>query len=176
MRLGGAARVGAAVASAVLALALLTGCAALRAPNAPDAEHGLGLQVRQVQAVGSGGECASVLLPGDAGTLCDGSGLAYDVAEAKLISPEVSHASVVDAGAGQYAISLELTSAGAAILQAMTTAAVASAPPGNQLAIVVDGEVLSAPAVAEPLTDGTVQIAGGFTRERASELAERIVG
>jgi preprotein translocase subunit SecD len=42
---------------------------------------------------------------------------------------------------------------------------------GRPLAIVVDGEVLSAPTIREPITGGSGQISGGFTLQSAHELA-----
>lgn len=42
---------------------------------------------------------------------------------------------------------------------------------GNPLAIVLDGKVLSAPIVNEPITGGQAQISGGFTQETANQLA-----
>ena len=45
--------------------------------------------------------------------------------------------------------------------------------PSQQLAIVLDGEVISAPAVQEPtFTGGSVQISGDFTEEEARQLAK----
>jgi preprotein translocase subunit SecD len=42
---------------------------------------------------------------------------------------------------------------------------------GQQLAILVDGEVYSAPVIAAPITGGRVSISGQFTHEEASDLA-----
>ena len=42
--------------------------------------------------------------------------------------------------------------------------------PGRQLAIVLDGEVYSAPAINEPITGGSAQITGDFTSTEAFEL------
>jgi preprotein translocase subunit SecD len=39
------------------------------------------------------------------------------------------------------------------------------------LAIVLDDVVLSAPLILEPILGGEMQIAGGFTRESANQLA-----
>ena len=45
---------------------------------------------------------------------------------------------------------------------------------GNQIYIVYDGGVISAPRVNEPITDGKCIISGSFTQESASELASFI--
>jgi preprotein translocase subunit SecD len=42
---------------------------------------------------------------------------------------------------------------------------------GRALAIVVDGEVLSAPVIREPITGGSGQISGNFTLQSANDLA-----
>ncbi|WP_157254154.1 SecDF P1 head subdomain-containing protein [Nonomuraea typhae] len=48
--------------------------------------------------------------------------------------------------------------------------------PRNQLAIVVGGKVISAPAVLEPIPGRTLQISGGFGKTAAEELARRLGG
>ncbi|MBP3616623.1 MAG: protein translocase subunit SecD [Lachnospiraceae bacterium] len=45
---------------------------------------------------------------------------------------------------------------------------------GEPIAIVYDGEVVSAPVVQQPLTDGKAQISGSFTTEEAMNLATTI--
>lgn len=42
---------------------------------------------------------------------------------------------------------------------------------GRQLAIFLDGEVISAPVIREAISGGTAQISGGFTPEEARDLA-----
>jgi preprotein translocase subunit SecD len=62
---------------------------------------------------------------------------------------------------------------------AMTAAAARAQPPANRIAIVAEGRVLSAPAVAEPISGGTVQISGPpatFTRDYTEGLVRRITG
>ncbi|KQZ67073.1 SecDF P1 head subdomain-containing protein [Nocardioides sp. Root151] len=59
----------------------------------------------------------------------------------------------------------------------LTATAACAEPPANQIAIVIDDEIVSAPVVqvecGKQLDDGT-QISGGFTKDSAEELAERI--
>jgi len=45
---------------------------------------------------------------------------------------------------------------------------------GQPFAIVVDGEVLSAPIIREPILGGSGQISGNFTLEEAERLSERL--
>ncbi|QDO88654.1 protein translocase subunit SecD [Ornithinimicrobium ciconiae] len=44
----------------------------------------------------------------------------------------------------------------------------------NRFAIVLDGEVISAPGVNSPIPDGTATISGGFTNDSAAELANQL--
>lgn len=69
----------------------------------------------------------------------------------------------------QNAVSLVLNEGGAAKFAKATTAHV-----GEPIAIVYDGEVISAPVVQQPLTDGKAQITGGFSAEEANTLATTI--
>ncbi|WP_328772906.1 protein translocase subunit SecD [Streptomyces sp. NBC_00286] len=62
-----------------------------------------------------------------------------------------------DKGAGQFAD--------------VTGTLVGKAPPQNQFAIVLDGEIVSAPSVNSAITGGSAQISGGFTQQSAEDLA-----
>ncbi|MDD4563158.1 MAG: protein translocase subunit SecD, partial [Syntrophomonadaceae bacterium] len=42
---------------------------------------------------------------------------------------------------------------------------------GKPIKIVIDGKVISAPTVQEPITDGSARITGGFTAKEAQDLA-----
>jgi len=57
-----------------------------------------------------------------------------------------------------------------------TFAAVTRRFVGNQLGIVVDGMLLSAPHVQTPITDGRLEIAGDFDAARARDVARRLRG
>ncbi|NGO43974.1 protein translocase subunit SecD [Streptomyces ureilyticus] len=48
---------------------------------------------------------------------------------------------------------------------------VGQAPPQNQFAIVLDGEIVSAPSVNSAITGGSAQISGGFNQQSAEDLA-----
>ncbi len=72
-------------------------------------------------------------------------------------------------GMNQNVVSLTLNETGKAKFAKATTANV-----GEAIAIVYDGEVVSAPTVQQPLTDGKAQISGNFTAEEASNLATTI--
>jgi hypothetical protein len=70
---------------------------------------------------------------------------------------------------GRPVINLEFTAEGQARFAEVTRQHV-----GRQLAIVVNGQVLSAPVIAEPITGGKAQITGNFSREEAERLAQLI--
>ena len=69
----------------------------------------------------------------------------------------------------EYIVSLEFDKEGTKAFGDATTANV-----GNTISIVYDGEIISAPRVNEPITDGKCVISGDFTIESAQELASFI--
>jgi protein-export membrane protein SecD len=70
-----------------------------------------------------------------------------------------------------WTIDFTLTPAGSGEFADVTTRLSAS---GDQLAIVVDREVISAPTVDEPITGGSGIISGTFTENRAKDLATQL--
>ncbi len=102
-----------------------------------------------------------------------------------LPASDVTSAAVAQA-AGGYAVDIDFNSQGAAVWSKLTTAAckenpgcsatggtTTSAPPTSQLAIFLDGQVLTAPAVASPSSNQT-QITGNFTFNSATRLVDDI--
>ncbi len=71
-----------------------------------------------------------------------------------------------DAQTNEPVVNITLDSQGSARWARITTENV-----GQRFAIILDGEVLSAPAIREPILGGTSQISGGFTVETANNLA-----
>ena len=74
----------------------------------------------------------------------------------------------------QWTVSFELNGSGADAFSNATTQAVSQPPPQNQIAIVVDREVISAPVVQSPITGGSGVISGGFTEQEAKDLATQL--
>jgi len=70
---------------------------------------------------------------------------------------------------GQYTVAFSLSNEGGKIFSDFTTSHV-----GDQLAIVVDKRVISAPRIEEPITDGRGNISGDFTSETANDLAVQL--
>ena len=67
---------------------------------------------------------------------------------------------------GGWEISFDLTKDGSGVFGDVTTQLV-----GKQLAIILDNEVISAPTVDSPITNGSGVITGSFTEQRAKDLA-----
>lgn len=68
-----------------------------------------------------------------------------------------------------WEITFDLTGEGSGIFSEVTTRL-----QGRQLAIVVDDEVISAPTVQSPITNGTGVITGSFSERRAKDLATQL--
>ncbi|MGW0970771.1 SecDF P1 head subdomain-containing protein [Streptomyces sp. NPDC002516] len=82
--------------------------------------------------------------------------------------------SVRDTQSGGRLVRLRFDSVGARQFSALTAAQAVNTPPQNQLAIVLDGVVISAPSVSGRLDGGTVDISGAFTPASADRLAATI--
>ncbi len=67
---------------------------------------------------------------------------------------------------GRPAVTTTFNSIGARAFAKLTTENV-----GKRFAIVLDGKILSAPTIQEPITGGYGQITGGFTTEQANDLS-----
>jgi SecD/SecF fusion protein len=85
---------------------------------------------------------------------------------------EVDGATLLDARpgsdqqSGSWVVNFEFDSAGARRFAEITRANV-----GRPFAIVLDGKVISAPVIREPITGGRGQISGNFTTQSANDLA-----
>jgi SecD/SecF fusion protein len=87
-------------------------------------------------------------------------------AERNLTGEYVTSAFVVRGPMGDPRISITFNQEGAAILAEITRQNV-----GNRLAIVVDGELYSAPVIRSEIVEGTGEISGSFSDQQARELA-----
>lgn len=72
-------------------------------------------------------------------------------------------------GAAQWEVELHLDEDATRAFAALTAELVPTYAP---MGIVLDGVVLAAPAVQEPVDDGVVRLAGDYTEEEAEELAD----
>jgi len=75
----------------------------------------------------------------------------------------------------EWVVNLQFTGAGAKKFGAITTRMKPATPPFNQFGIVLDGLVISAPAVNDPILNGQAEISGGnITRTSAATLANQL--
>jgi preprotein translocase subunit SecD len=109
--------------------------------------------------------------PGDHIATCSDDGTAKF-----LLGPAVIEGTAVtDASAGTstdtgaWIVNLDFDSEGSAAWATYTAANV-----GNQVAITLDGRVVSAPTINNAIPGGTTQITGDFTQEEATTLANQL--
>lgn len=103
----------------------------------------------------------------------DGS-VKYVLAPADLVGTDIESATagLPQQGAGGWQVELQMTSAGAKKFATSTQNLSAQQSPNDQFAIVLDGVVISAPSVNEPILGGSAVISGSFTAEEARALAQ----
>jgi preprotein translocase subunit SecD len=103
----------------------------------------------------------------------DGS-VKYAMAPADLIGTDIESATagLPQQGAGGWQVDLQMTSEGAKKFADSTTKLSALESPNDQFAIVLDGVVISAPSVNEPIIGGSAVISGSFTADEARALAQ----
>lgn len=71
----------------------------------------------------------------------------------------------------EWTVAVDLTRDSAAIFEEATNAAVGAPPPRDQIAIIVNGAVMSSPTVVAPIRNGSLEISGGFSQAEATSLA-----
>ncbi|MFF0727493.1 protein translocase subunit SecD [Streptomyces sp. NPDC004134] len=112
--------------------------------------------------------------PTDTVVACDSEGAyKYALGPAEVEGTDVDDASATyDAQSGSgWIVQLEFNGKGSDKFADVTGTLAGQAPPNNQFAIELDGEVVSAPSVDESITGGRAQISGSFNQESAEELA-----
>lgn len=75
-----------------------------------------------------------------------------------------------------WSVSVSLTDDAASAFRAATEAAVDAATPQNQIAIIIDGRIVSSPTVVVSIASGSIVITGGFTEADATSLAAGLTG
>jgi preprotein translocase subunit SecD len=91
---------------------------------------------------------------------------AADVARA-----EATYEAQFDVG---WSVDVHLTPEGAKAFYRATLAAVGATSPHDQIAAIVDGEMVSSPHVVQPIRSGNLVITGGFSEEEAKALASSV--
>lgn len=100
-------------------------------------------------------------------------GSKYILAPAEVLGQQVSKASsgIDQQGASAWFVSLTFDGEGTKAFGALTSRVTSLPSPLNQVAIVLDGLVVSAPVINEAIPSGNAQITGSFTQTEAADLA-----
>jgi preprotein translocase subunit SecD len=97
--------------------------------------------------------------------------------EPEAAEPATKPATPEAPDAGGWVVNLILDDDGAKLFGTLTPDLATKAPPLNQVAIVVDGQVAAAPAVQSAIPGGKIQITGStYTKQTAEDLAKKITG
>jgi preprotein translocase subunit SecD len=101
-------------------------------------------------------------------------GAKYILAGAEVLGRQVSKATagVDTTTGGNWFVSLTFNGEGTKAFGDQTARVVSLTAPQNQVAIVLDGLVVSAPRINEAIRGGSAQITGGFTQTSAKTLAD----
>ena len=105
---------------------------------------------------------------------CDRDGTArYVLGPAEVLGTQVKKATAAidQQGTGGWYVALDFNKEGTTKFGAVTQRVVSLTAPQNQVAIVLDGLVVSAPRIISAITGGSAQITGDFTQQEASDLA-----
>lgn len=114
------------------------------------------IEFRQVSVI-DGRSCT----PGADGVPGKGQGECYHLSGTGMRITRVESLDVQQIGADMYALAVRLVPDDAARFAVLTREVAAQHGPASQLAVIVNGVVISAPVVAEPITGGTLQMGLG---------------
>ncbi len=97
----------------------------------------------------------------------------YILAPAEVLGRQVSKATagIDQQGASAWYVLLTFNGEGTKAFGSLTARVTTLASPQNQVAIVLDGLVVSAPVISEAIPSGNAQITGSFTQVEAQDLA-----
>ena len=112
--------------------------------------------------------------PTDIIVACSRSGATkYILGQAEVLGRQVSKASagIDQQGASGWYVLLTFNGEGTTAFGNITARVTTLASPQNQVAIVLDGLVVSAPSIREAIPSGNAQITGSFTQTEAQDLA-----
>lgn len=108
------------------------------------------------------------------------SGLKYILGPVEVTGAQIADATsgVIQSGTGvstgEWGVFLEFTGEGTQEFREVTERLVTLQGVRNQFAIVLDGQVISAPRTISAITDGKPQISGDFTQESSKTLADQL--
>ena len=112
--------------------------------------------------------------PADTIVACNRGGTSkYILGPAQVLGSMISKASAAidQQGSSGWYVLLTFNGEGTTKFGQVTSAITNLTAPQNQLAIVLDGLVVSAPRIIQAITGGNAQITGNFTQTDASDLA-----
>lgn len=107
---------------------------------------------------------------------CSDDGSArYILDKAAVQGSEISVASAgVRQDTGEWVVNLDFKSKGATQWAKLTGATYGAPPPRNQIAVVLDGLVITDPSSNGPINGGKTEISGSFTQKTATDLADQL--
>ncbi|MFI5730324.1 SecDF P1 head subdomain-containing protein [Kribbella sp. NPDC051587] len=115
--------------------------------------------------------------PTTANVRCSSDGTRYTLGKVELDGTHVTEVqAVVNSQGVGWVVNLTLDAQGTTTFATLTADLVKQQEPANQLAIVVNDQVVSAPMVNGVISGGQVQITGNFTSDSAKKLAADITG
>lgn len=109
-----------------------------------------------------------------------GTGLKYILGPVEVTGARIADAtsgliqSSTGVSTGEWGVFLEFDAEGTEQFREVTERLVSLQGVRNQFAIVLDGQVISAPRTISAITDGQPQISGDFTQESAKTLADQL--
>ncbi|GAB3821777.1 SecDF P1 head subdomain-containing protein [Kribbella italica] len=165
------------LAVVVLVLAVLTVVVVLRdtdqQADSPEPRNPAAVEFRRV-VTATPGTCASP--PSTSGIVCGADGTGYTLGKVELDGRNVANAEAKFSNTS-WVVAVQLDDDGSKLFEQLTTDVAMQTPPANQIAIVVDSEVVSAPSVMSAITGGQLEIsAAQFTKEEAEKLADALGG
>lgn len=107
--------------------------------------------------------------------LCDVNEFRYGLGPSALPGNPVSSATATQGSSGDWGVTVQLRTAAVEEFTRFTRQVAGFGPPLNQVGIVINGVVVAAPAVLEPIEGGQLQISGTFTQQEAAALAAALV-
>jgi hypothetical protein len=103
--------------------------------------------------------------------LCDADGFRYGLGPSALPASPVESATAGQGQDGNWVVNVQLDAEATPAFMAFTRRLSQFHPPLNQAAVVINGVVVTAPAVTERIRGNQVQVNGPFTQEDAEALA-----
>ena len=135
------------------------------------------VELREVDEVTAAGDVdcskSEVAAPKAAAAACNGQGVGYRLAPAAWSGHVRDARAEIPTGQTNWVVSIALPADGAAAMAALSRRLAGTS---QRVALVVDGDVLSAPTFAAEIISGQAQITGVFTKSSAHDLADKLTG